>query len=105
MHVKKIESLESRLARYEQERMDFVFKEALPILSLGVLVALALMFGINHWGMPLPYDNWLLVGAVVGTCVSIPPLLATMPKRPTITDVRADQSIRRAHGMDDTVDD
>lgn len=103
MRVQKIESLESRLARYEQERLNFVFKEALPILSLCALVALGLMYGINRW--VVAYDNWLLVGAVVGTCLSMPPLLATMPKRPTIEDVHADQSIRRAYGMDDTVDD
>tara|TARA_R110000851_G_scaffold7950_1_gene30558 strand:- start:18970 stop:19281 length:312 start_codon:yes stop_codon:yes gene_type:complete len=103
MRVQKIESLESRLARYEQERLSFVFKEALPIFSLCVLVALGLMYAINRWGGA--YDNWMLVGAVVGACLSMPPLLATMPKRPTIEDVHADQSIRRAYGMDDTVDD
>lgn len=103
MRVKKIESLESRLARYEQERRDFIFKEALPIFSLSVLVALGLMYGINCWGAP--NDNWLLVGTVVGACLSIPPLWSTIPKRPTIEDVHADQRIRRAHGMDDTVGD
>ncbi len=103
MRVHKIESMESRLARYEQERLSFVFTEALPIFSLGVLVAIGLMYAINRW--VAGYDNWLLVGAVVGVCLSMPPLLATMPKRPTLEDVHADQSIRHACGMDDSVDD
>lgn len=103
MYIHKIESLESRLARYKQERMSFVYTEALPIISLCVLLAIGLMYAINRW--LTPYENWLLVGAVVGACLSMPPLLATMPKRPTIEDVHADQSIRRAYGMDDTVDD
>lgn len=42
------------------------------------------LYGINRW--VAAYDNWLCVGAVVGACLSVPPLLAVMPKRPTIED-------------------
>lgn len=103
MHVQKIESLESRLARYKKERLSFVFTEAMPIFSLCVLISIGLMYAINRWVGT--YDNWLLVGAVIGVCLSMPPVLATMPKRPTLEDIHDDQNIRRAHGMDDTVDD
>lgn len=103
MRVQKIENLESRLARYKQERVSFIFTELTPIVSLCVLLAIGLIYAINRWVGG--YDNWFLVGAVLGACISMPPVLATMPKRPTIEDVHADQSLRRAYGMDDTVDD
>ncbi|MGM8936869.1 hypothetical protein ACS8E9_18650 [Pseudomonas neustonica] len=103
MRVHKVENLESRVARFKQERLSFVFTEALPIFSLCVVLSIGLMYAVNRWLGA--YDNWLIVGAVVGACLSMPPVLATMPKRPTIEDVHADQSIRRAYGMDDTVDD
>lgn len=103
MRPQKIENLESRLARYKHERLSYLFTDALPIVALCTFVVIGLMYAMNRW--IAPYDNWLLVGAVVGACLSMPPLLATMPKRPTIDDVYADQEIRRAYGMDDTVDD
>ncbi|MBM94417.1 MAG: hypothetical protein CMI09_00995 [Oceanospirillaceae bacterium] len=103
MRVHKIESLESRLARYQQKRLRFFLMEVPSILTLGVLVVSGMMYAMNFWFGG--YENWLIVGAVLGACLSMPLLLESMPKRPTIEDVHADQSIRRAFGMDDTVDD
>lgn len=103
MRVNRIEGLESRLARYEQERQAFLTTEALPIFLACVLTSVGLMYAINRW--LAPYDNWLVIGTVIGACLAMPPLLAVMPKRPTIADVHADQSLRRAYDMDDTVDD
>ncbi|MCK5531385.1 MAG: hypothetical protein KAI85_09035 [Halopseudomonas aestusnigri] len=103
MRVHKIENLESRLARYQHKRLRFFLAEAPSILTLGILVVSGMMYAMNIWFGG--YDNWLLVGVVVGACLSIPLLCASMPKRPTIEDVHADQAIRRAYGMHDTVDD
>lgn len=103
MRVQKIESLENRLATYRQKRFIFLTQHAPMVVGIGALVISGLLYLFDRFS-PNGFPNWEWVSVVLIVCLSAPPLLAVRPTRPTQDDVLADQMLRRAHGLDDTVD-
>lgn len=103
MREKKIESLESRLASYRQERIKFLAEEAPLIIVVAAVVISGLLYLLNRYS-PNGFYNWEWVSVILVVCVSAPALLALRPKRPSHDDVLADQRLRRLHGLDDTVE-
>jgi hypothetical protein len=103
MRVQKIECLENRLANYRQERLVFLRQCVPMIVGIGAVVISGLLYLLDRFS-PNGFPNWKWVSVVLVACISAPALLAMKPKRPTQDDVLADQVLRRAHGLDDTVE-
>jgi len=104
MQVQKIQNLESRIAEYKRELSTFFTRDAPMIVGVGILVISGLLYLLDRFS-PNGFPNWEWVSLILVVCLSIPALLAVKPKRPTQDDVLADQMLRRAHGLDDTVEE
>lgn len=102
MEVQQIENLDNRMVRYEKARRDFYFIEVPLVLTIGLIVCVGLMGALNAWVAPVEY--WWVKGLIFACVLSVPPLKMFMPNCPSVGDVEADQELRRAFGMDDTVE-
>lgn len=103
MRLQKIASLENRLSIYRRERFQFFTREA-PLMVGGAAVLISLLLYLLDRYSPNGFQNWEWVSVGLVVCISAPALLSLKPKRPTEDDVLADQFLRRAHGLDDTVE-
>lgn len=106
MKIAKISSYDQRMHDYRQERRDFWMKDAIGYSLFAALFYGAVCYTAHKYGFPLIFDMSWPVGALAIWMATIPPVIRWMhPERPTRSDVVADQLFRRAHGLDDTVDE
>lgn len=106
MEVQKIASFEQHMADYRRERRHFLLVIAPVILLLGLGISVGMILLMTHF-----IDNEqnttkaVLTGLLWGIALSTLPIQMAWPRKPRQADVIADQELRRAFSMDDTVDD
>lgn len=107
MQPQPIANFEQRMNEYREEMRNFLLRECTWMLLICVLVSVGMMYLFAHFsflGIQLPADlDWLSLGVITGGALMIPPFLMMKPRRPEPGDVKADQALRRAMGMDDSV--
>jgi len=104
-NVRPIANLKTRMAEYEEERIDWI-RQCVVIVLLGMGVASAFLYVIAR----ITEDEamsayWMWFGPIMGAFLSYWPVLLTKPECPHPSDVKRDQELRRYFGMDDKVED
>lgn len=104
MKVQLIANYEQRLQQYRDDMWRFLIHETPWILLCGLIIFLGASYAINRFVMPSRQwgSLWLALGLAIG--IILPVVFMLKPRRPSRADVLADQALRRAFGMDDTVD-
>jgi hypothetical protein len=106
MAVQKIANMKSRLERYEAESRKFWREDFVPLALIGLVICfggsylLTRVLGFD----PVMGIDWRAAAACIWVLSLVPFILMKHPKKPTPSDVARDQALRRAFGMDDTVE-
>jgi len=106
MQVQPIANFEQRMTQYRQEMRDFVLLQCPWLFMASLTVSLGFMYVATHssfQGIPPMQGDWRLLGLLAAVALMIPPIAMMKPECPTPGDVAADQALRRAMGMDDSV--
>jgi hypothetical protein len=102
MKPQKLSNLEQRLARWERERADWLYKKVPSILFIGVIVSCVLMYALSLF-YPQLKSYWFFLGGIFTLGLAIVPITIGKPKKPSQEDVNVDIALRKAFKMDASV--
>ncbi len=106
MKIQPIASYEQRQAQYREELRQFVLSRFSWLCVLGLMVSLGMAYVLTHCtyqGIGPIEADWFGLGLALCFVTLVPVFMMLKPVPPRPGDVAADQALRRAFGMDDTL--
>lgn len=104
MQIQKIANYEQRKQQYRDELKTFWLVEFTAFAVIDASITFCGMYGLHKIGIE-PDLDWRLSALLMWLLMLILPVKMLYPEKPCPSDILRDRALRRAAGMDDTVEE
>ncbi len=103
MEVQKLANLDQMIQQWKLEVKTYFLKVLPSQAAVGLPFVMVVMYFLSPYIESLIELHWSLSAFIIWVCLQTPLIMAGIPRKPTQEDVNDNQTLRRAFGMDDTV--
>ena len=103
MEVQKLANLDQMIQQWELEVKTYLLKVLPRQAAVGLPLVMTMMYFLSSYIGSVIELHWSLSALIIWVCLQIPLIMTGIPRKPTQADVDDNRALRRAFGMDDTV--
>ncbi len=100
----KLSSYKTRMAKWRAELRRSLIEACVAVAALTAILAMLRIYLASTRGDVISWPAWVGLSIAFSVTLVIPVIYTTIGPRPRPEDVEHDRALRRAFGMDDTVE-